>query len=174
MPIRLERGDITRSHADAIVNAANSHLAPGGGVSGAIHRAGGRSIAEEGAQWVREHGTVPVGGAAATTAGNLPSRYVIHAVGPIWQGGGAQETELLASAYRSSIEVADELGLTSIAFPSISTGIFGYPVEQAAPVAIAAVAGALDAARHVCEATFVLYDEETYRAYERAYERALG
>jgi O-acetyl-ADP-ribose deacetylase len=168
MPITLERDDITRKRADAIVNAANSHLLPGGGVSGAIHSAGGPSIAEECAAWVREHGPVPTGDAAVTEAGALPARYVIHAVGPVWQGGNAGEASLLASAYRSSVEAADRLGLDSIAFPSISTGIYGYPVEDAAPVAIAAVSDALARARHVRDATFVLYDARTYSAYERA------
>ena len=128
-------GDLTQQRVDAIVNAANEALAPGGGVSGAIHRAGGPSIAEE----CRRLGGCATGDAKATGAGDLPARWVIHAVGPVWQGGGAGEAELLASAYRRSLEVADELGARTVAFPALSTGIYGYPAELAAPVAVAAV-----------------------------------
>jgi O-acetyl-ADP-ribose deacetylase (regulator of RNase III) len=163
MPIHITLGDITRMNTDAIVNAANSRLAPGGGVSGAIHAAGGPEIARECAAYVREHGPVPPGGAALTTAGRLPARFVIHAVGPVWSGGAAGESG-------SSIEIADSRGLTSVAFPSISTGIYGYPTELAAPVALDAVNSALARARHVCEATFVLFDRHTYDAYERVLE----
>jgi len=168
MPIRIVLGDITRIDADAIVNAANSRLAPGGGVSGAIHSAGGPEIARECATYVREHGPVPTGGAALTTAGRLPARHVIHAVGPIWGGGRSGEPETLASAYRRSIEIADANGLETIAFPSISTGIYGYPLDLAAPVAVHAVQEALASAHHLREATFVLFDQPTYDAYERA------
>ncbi len=168
MGIHLTLGDITEFEADAIVNAANTHLAPGGGACGAIHAAGGPEIAREGAEYVREHGTVPTGGAAITTGGHLPARYVIHAVGPVWHGGSGGEAGMLASAYRHSIEIADARGLETIAFPSISTGIFGYPVARAAPVALRAVRDALASAEHVREATFVLYDRDTYAAYDKA------
>lgn len=168
MAIRLMLGDITQVDVDAIVNAANSRLAPGGGVSGAIHSAGGPSIAKEAAEYVREHGPVPTGEAAITTGGRLPSRHVIHAVGPVWHGGGSAEQGALASAYRRSIEIADARGLEAIAFPSISTGIYGYPLDLAAPVAVTAVRDALAHASHVREATFVLFDGHTYEAYERA------
>ena len=168
MPIHLVQGDITEFAADAIVNAANTRLAPGGGVCGAIHAAGGPDIARECAQWVRERGPVPTGGAAITAGGRLPVRYVIHAVGPVWHGGSAGEAGLLASAYRASIELADSHELETIAFPSISTGIFGYPVERAAPVALRTVREALASAEHVREATFVLYDRDTYAAYDKA------
>jgi len=168
MPIRLVRGDITRVTADAIVNAANSQLAPGGGVCGAIHAAGGPTIAAEGAAWVREHGPVHTGDAAITGGGALPARFVIHAVGPVWHGGGSGEADLLARAYRACIALADAHQLRSVAFPSISTGIFGYPIDDAAPVAIGAVREALEHADSVRDVVFVLYDERTFQAYARA------
>ena len=168
MPITLVRGDITGVTADAIVNAANSQLAPGAGVCGAIHAAGGPSIAAESAEWIRTRGAVPTGGAAITGAGRLHAHFVIHAVGPIWRGGGSGEADQLRSAYRSSIELADARGLSSIAFPSISTGIYGYPVDEAAPIAVAAAEEALARAKNTRDVTFVLFDRETYEAYERA------
>ena len=171
MGVSLMLGDITNSSADAIVNAANSHLLPGGGVCGAIHSAAGPELARACGEWVREHGPVPVGAAAITLGFELRARYVIHAVGPIWSGGSADESELLARAYRSAVKLADEHELDSIAFPSISTGIFGFPVELAAPVALRAVAEALESAACVRDATFVLFDTATYAAYERGLGR---
>jgi len=168
MPIRLTLGDITCFGVDAIVNAANSQLLPGGGVCGAIHAAAGPELARACAEWVREHGSVPTGSAAITPGFSLPARWVIHAVGPTWRGGSSGEAGLLASAYRSSIELADQAELATIAFPSISTGIFGYPVEVAAPTALSAVAEALARAPHVHEATLVLFDSATLATYERA------
>ena len=128
-------GDLTEQPVDAIVNAANTSLLGGGGVDGAIHRAGGPEILAE----CRLLGGCETGDAKATTAGRLPARWVIHAVGPVWQGGGAGEAELLASAHRRSLEVARELGARTVAFPAISCGIYGYPPELAAPVAIEAL-----------------------------------
>lgn len=166
--IELVQGDITRERTDAIVNAANSELLPGGGVCGAIHRAGGASIAEE-CMTVRAHrGSVPPGGAAATKAGRLSARYVIHAVGPVYQGGGRGEAEVLASCYRESLRIADDLKLTSIAFPAISTGIFGYPLEEAARVALEAVAAALPGLQHVNLVKFVLFEDTALAAFTRA------
>ena len=127
-------GDLTLQRVDAIVNAANSALAGGGGVDGAIHRAGGPEIMAA----CRTLGGCPTGDAKATTGGQLPARWVIHAVGPVWRGGGEGEAELLASAHRRALAVAHELGARSVAFPAISCGIYGYPPELAAPVAIAA------------------------------------
>jgi O-acetyl-ADP-ribose deacetylase len=170
MPARilLEHGDITRVDTDAIVNASDAHLTPGGGVSGAIHAAGGPAIAAEGREIVAGRGPLVPGEAAATTGGRLPARHVIHALGPVWRDGTHGEPEALASAYRESIRIADCLSLASIAFPSISTGIFGYPVQLAAPVALRAVREALAHAVSVREVRFVLFDDATYAAYEHA------
>ncbi|MBA2447775.1 MAG: O-acetyl-ADP-ribose deacetylase [Chloroflexi bacterium] len=160
--LRLVQGDITRIASDAIVNAANEELWPGGGVSGAIHRAGGMIIEDE----CRRIGHTPTGQAAITTGGRLPARYVIHAVGPIWKGGSAGEPELLASAYRSSLRLADEHGLKSIAFPSISTGIYGYPIEPAAKVAIETVIDYLRNETGLADVAFVLFSDGDLATYE--------
>jgi O-acetyl-ADP-ribose deacetylase len=133
-------GDLTAQEVDAIVNAANSSLLGGGGVDGAIHRAGGPEILAES----RRLGGCETGDAKATTAGRLPARWVIHAVGPVWRGGGEGEAELLASAHRRALEVAADLGARTVAFPAISCGIYGYPPELAAPTAIGAVRALLD------------------------------
>jgi O-acetyl-ADP-ribose deacetylase (regulator of RNase III) len=159
------RGDITTIATDAIVNAANSGLLPGGGVCGAIHAAAGPDLARACAAYVREHGRVATGHAAITPGYRLPARYVIHAVGPVWSGGDAGEERLLASAYAESIALAEAHELGSIAFPSISTGIYGYPVERAAPVAVAAVRDSLARASHVRSVTFVLFDERTFQVF---------
>jgi len=128
-------GDLTQQRVDAIVNAANESLLGGGGVDGAIHRAGGPEILAQS----RRLGGCATGGAKATTAGQLPARWVVHAVGPVWRGGGEGEAELLASAHRRALEVARELGARTVAFPAISCGVYGYPPELAAPVAVGAV-----------------------------------
>ncbi len=140
--LRIVRGDITEEDVDAIVNAANEQLAHGGGVAGAIVRAGGRDIQDESRQWVREHGDVPTGGAAITGAGNLKARYVIHAVGPVW--GMGNEEALLASAVKNALALADEHGLGSVSLPAISTGIYGFPKPLGAQVILAAVQEHLD------------------------------
>jgi O-acetyl-ADP-ribose deacetylase len=160
--IELVIGEITAQDVDAIVNAANPSLLGGGGVDGAIHRAGGPSILEE----CRGLGGCEPGDVKATRGGNLPARHVLHAVGPIWHGGAAGEAELLASCHRRAIELAAELGCTSVAFPAISTGAYGYPVELAAPVAIGATQEALAEHPEVEVARFVFRDETTKRHYE--------
>jgi len=162
--IELVLGDITTQEVDAIVNAANPALLGGGGVDGAIHRAGGPAILEE----CRGLGGCEPGDAKATTGGNLPARHVIHAVGPIWRGGGAGEAELLASCHRRAIEIAAELGCASVAFPAISTGAYGYPLELAAPVAIDATEEALKANLSVELVRFVFRDEHTLAPYRAA------
>jgi O-acetyl-ADP-ribose deacetylase len=162
--IELVVGDITEQEVDAIVNAANPTLLGGGGVDGAIHRAGGPSIVQE----CRELGGCEPGDAKATRGGQLPARYVFHAVGPIWQGGDAGEAELLASCHRRAIELAAEHGCRSVAFPAISTGAYGYPVGLAAPVAIAATQDALAAHPDVELARFVFRDETTLAPYRAA------
>ena len=134
--ISVVDGDITQLDVDAIVNAANEQLAPGGGVCGAIHRAAGPELARECAEVVRRGGICPTGEARMTKGYQLPARHVIHAVGPVWHGGGAGEDELLAAAYRNSLILARDNGLASIAFPAISTGIFGFPADRAAAIAV--------------------------------------
>jgi len=163
--LELVQGDITRQKVDAIVNAANSGLRGGGGVDGAIHRAGGPAIMEE----CRRIGGCPTGKAVLTTGGNLPAGRVIHTVGPIYRDGQSGEPELLASAYRSSLELAAANGLRSVAFPSISTGVYGYPIRDASRVALWAAMdfvkghkGALDVVR------FVLFTEKDLAVYEEA------
>jgi O-acetyl-ADP-ribose deacetylase (regulator of RNase III) len=137
--IRIVHGDLTAERVDAIVNAANEHLAHGGGVAGAISRKGGPTIQAESDRWVREHGPVRTGTAAITGAGNLPPRYVIHAVGPVWHGGAHGEDDLLASAVRSALEMADRHSLASLSIPAISSGIFGFPKDRCARIILQTV-----------------------------------
>lgn len=165
--LSLVVGDITTQTVDAIVNAANSRLIGGGGVDGAIRRAGGPAIETECAAIRAERGGCPTGSAVITGAGRLPARYVIHAVGPIWQGGGQGEADLLASAYRNSLELAAERGARTVAFPSISTGVYGYPVAAAARVALRTVAGEL-VSRPFDEVRFVLFSDADFAAYAEA------
>ncbi len=162
-------GDITRQAVDAIVNAANSTLLGGGGVDGAIHRAGGPEIltACQELRRTRYRDGLPTGEAAVTTAGRLPAKYVIHTVGPIYGMHGGKEAALLASCYARSIALAEEHALASIAFPAISTGVYGYPREEAAPVASRAVAAALREAPRVREVRFVFYSAEDHAIFHR-------
>jgi len=167
--LRIIQGDITKQDTDAIVNAANSSLMGGGGVDGAIHRAGGPAILEECKQIVARQGRLPTGKAVMTTGGKLKARYVLHTVGPVWHGGSRGESEMLASAYRESLKLAMENQLSSISFPSISTGIYGYPVEEASQVAIGTVVATLrQNVTSVKEVVFVLFDSRTYGAYSSA------
>jgi O-acetyl-ADP-ribose deacetylase len=163
--------DITREATDAIVNAANSSLLGGGGVDGAIHRTGGPTVLEACRQIVARIGHLPAGKAVITTGGRLPAKHVIHTVGPIHRAGDRQQGEILASCYRESILLAEEQRLNSVAFPSISTGAYGYPVSEAAEIAVAAVVESLKSAIHVSCVRFVLFDAATLSAYAAAAER---
>jgi len=167
--ISVVQGDITRQATDAIVNAANPGLMGGGGVDGAIHRAGGPAILEECKQIVSRQGRLPTGRAVLTTAGNLKAKYVIHTVGPIWHGGSKGEAELLENAYRQSLKLAAENHLAGISFPSISTGAYGYPVDKASGVALTTVISFLrESVISVKEVVFVLFDSRTFDAYSSA------
>ncbi len=170
----LKQGDITRESADAIVNAANSSLLGGGGVDGAIHRAGGPEILEECKQIRAKQGGCPTGEAVITTAGRLPAKKVIHTVGPVWQGGDQGEAVLLASAYRNSLSLAAAHGLKTVAFPSIGTGAYGYPVREAARVALRAVREFLEKNTSLSQVTFVLFDARTLEAYQEAAQEILA
>jgi O-acetyl-ADP-ribose deacetylase (regulator of RNase III) len=163
--------DITKETADAIVNAANSSLLGGGGVDGAIHHAGGPSILQECKRIVAKIGTLPAGKAVITTRGRLPAKYVIHTVGSVYRGGHQHEPETLASCYRECIRIADDHGIKSLAFPSISTGAFGYPVHEASEIAVRAIVEALPFAVHVEQVRFVLFDIATREAYVRGAEK---
>jgi len=173
--IRLVQGDITRIAVDGIVNAANSGLRGGGGVDGAIHRTGGPSIM---ADLERRYGArrhCPTGQAVISDAGALPARFVVHAVGPVWHGGDQGEADLLAGAYRTALDLAAAAGCRTIALPSISTGVYGYPIEQAAPLALATVKAWLDEHPGVLDAvTFVLFSGDSLGAFERALTAAGG
>ncbi|WP_454763803.1 O-acetyl-ADP-ribose deacetylase [Cupriavidus campinensis] len=163
--LQVVHGDITRIEVDAIVNAANSGLLGGGGVDGAIHGAGGPAIMAACREIRDAQGGCPTGEAVITTGGLLPAPYVIHAVGPVWKGGSQNEDAQLASAYRHSIRLAGEQGLRTIAFPNISTGIYGFPRERAVDIAINAVRDALLKAPSIEQVTFVCFDDENYRLY---------
>jgi len=168
--VLLKRGDITQERADAIVNAANSSLMGGGGVDGAIHRAGGPSILAE-CREVRSRlgGPLPTGEAVVTGAGDLPARFVIHAVGPVWHGGSSGEPDLLRAAYRNGLSRAAEAGARTVAFPSISTGAYGYPVREAAKIAVGTVKEwAEEYDGLLQEVRFVLFSDGDLEAYKEA------
>jgi O-acetyl-ADP-ribose deacetylase (regulator of RNase III) len=163
--------DITAETSDAIVNAANSSLLGGGGVDGAIHRAGGPAILAECRQIVSKIGSLPAGLAVITAGGNLRARHVIHTVGPIYRGGEHDEAEKLASCHRECIRLADAHGLQTLSFPAISTGAFGYPVSDASVIAISSTLDALSFTTHLGKVRFILFDLATLRAYTRAAEK---
>jgi O-acetyl-ADP-ribose deacetylase (regulator of RNase III) len=161
-------GDIIKETTEAIVNAANSSLLGGGGVDGAIHRGGGSAILSECRQIVSKIGRLPAGQAVITTGGKLPAKHVIHTVGPVYRGGEQGEAETLANCHRESIRLADEHGLTSLSFPAISTGAFGYPVSKAAHIAISTAIDSLQSAKSVKLCRFILFDADDLRTFERA------
>ena len=160
--IELVKGDITKFQADAIVNAANSSLMGGGGVDGAIHRAGGLAILQECRKIVARQGGCKTGEAVITTGGNLPARFVIHTVGPVWNGGKKNEAEKLAACYKNSLNLGIENGCKTIAFPNISTGIYGYPKDQAAKIAVEVTLEFLTKTQDIDKVTFICFDEENY------------
>jgi O-acetyl-ADP-ribose deacetylase (regulator of RNase III) len=166
--LELTLGDITQEETDAIVNAANSSLLGGGGVDGAIHRAAGPELLAECRKVRDRRGSLPPGHAVVTPAGKLKVKYVIHTVGPVWNGGNVNEPQILESCYSTAMEEANRQGCLSVSFPSISTGIFGYPVELAAPIALRTVASVLHQPCAVRRARFVLFDQQTHAAYANA------
>jgi len=173
--VSIIQGDITKQATAAIVNAANPSLMGGGGVDGAIHRAGGPAILEECKKIVAQQGRLPTGKAVITTGGNLKAQYVIHTVGPIWHGGNRDESELLKSAYYECLKVATENKLASVSFPSISTGAYGYPVAEAARIAVNTVVSFLkEQATSLKEVVFVLFDSRTYESYLFAFQEVTG
>lgn len=163
MKLSATKGDITIFKGDAIVNAANSSLLGGGGVDGAIHRAGGPQILEECKAIVAKQGGCPTGEAVITSAGNMPSKYVIHTVGPIWNGGKDKEQEKLANCYKNSLKLAVENNCKTIAFPNISTGIYGYPKKEAAQVSVQTVHKFLQSNPGIEEVVFVCFDDENHQ-----------
>jgi O-acetyl-ADP-ribose deacetylase (regulator of RNase III) len=164
--IKVIQGDITRIKVDAIVNTANTSLLGGGGVDGAIHRAGGDEILEECKKILARQGGCKTGEAVITTAGKLPAKFVIHTVGPVWNGGKNKEAELLASAYLNSLKVAVQNDVKTIAFPNISTGVYGFPKEEAAKIAMKTVKGFLAKNDSINEVVFVCFDGENYGIYK--------
>ena len=167
--IILKQGDLTKEACDAIVNAANSSLLGGGGVDGAIHRAGGPAILEA----CKKLNGCATGDAKITVGGNLPAKYVIHTVGPIWRGGGSKERELLASAYRRSLETAVENKLRSVAFPSISTGAYRFPIDEASRIAIKTVIDFLKKNDSLKSVAFVLFSSRDFEIYKKALEETI-
>lgn len=173
--LELVKGDITELETDAIVNAANEYLAHGGGVAGAIVRKGGPTIQRESDEWVRRYGPVPTGSAAITSGGRLKARYVIHAVGPVYDAGAPERSaQLLASAVRAALGMADEHHLKSIALPAISTGIFGYPMEKATEVMLRAAIDYLQGETGLERVIFCLYGQPAYKTFANTLERLMG
>lgn len=168
--LELVEGDITGQETDAIVNAANSSLLGGGGVDGAIHRAGGAKILEE----CRKLGGCPTGEARITTGGRLKAKYVIHTVGPVYSGGNRREAELLASAYKNSLSLASQYKLKNISFPSISTGAYGYPLDEAAAVALKTVIQYLKTHSEIEMVRFVLFGQKAYQSYQKVLQELTG
>jgi len=166
----LIKGDITLQDTDAIVNAANSSLLGGGGVDGAIHRAGGPQILEECKAIRRAQGELPTGEAVITTGGRLKARFVIHTVGPVWHGGKSNEDNLLRNAYRSSLQIAVEKGLSTIAFPSISTGIYGFPIERASRIAFSTVTDFVRDHPQLKEVEFIVFSQHDFDVYAPLFE----
>lgn len=165
----LMTGDITRVAADAIGNAANAELAGGGGVDGAIHRVGGPAIMRDLNRIRANTGRCPAGDAVVTSAGNLPAKWVIHAVGPVYRNGRRGEAKTLASCYRRCLELANELGVESLTLPAISTGVYGYPMEDAAAIAVGTIAGGLATAQsNIRRASFVLFGDSAFQAFARS------
>ena len=164
--IFLLQGDITKQHVDAIVNAANSSLMGGGGVDGAIHRAGGPSILDDCRKIIARQGSCKTGEAVITNAGNLPAKYVIHTVGPVWNNGNNNEAEKLSNCYTNSLQLAVENNISSIAFPNISTGIYGFPKKEAAVIAIKTVSDFIHHDSTIHKVHFVCFDEENYIIYQ--------
>ena len=173
LKIEIIKGDITKLTVDAIVNAANSTLMGGGGVDGAIHRAGGPAILEQCKQIVAEQGYCKTGKAVMTTAGNLPAKYVIHTVGPIWSGGHACEGIKLANCYKNSLQLAVEHGVKSIAFPGISTGVYGFPKDLAAHISLDTIVGFLQTESSVEKVYLVCYDDENFELYTKYHTEKL-
>jgi O-acetyl-ADP-ribose deacetylase (regulator of RNase III) len=171
MRISVVQGDITQQQVDAIVNAANSRLAGGGGVDGAIHRAAGPELMQYCDAIRALEGGCPTGSAVITPAGKLPCRYVIHAVGPIWQGGGKNEDELLASTYRKALQLAEEHKLRTIAFSNISTGVYGFPKERAVQIVAQVMEEFSQQAQYLEEVRFVCYDAENLQLYRQSFAR---
>lgn len=169
--IKLVLGNITKLKVDAIVNAANTSLLGGGGVDGDIHRVGGKTILEECIEIRRKQGGCKVGEAVITTAGELPAKFVIHTVGPIWRGGTKNEDQLLANAYRNSLQLAAENNIVSIAFPSISTGVYNFPKERAANIALSTVHDFLKLEHTIKDVFFVCFDEESFDIYDNLLNR---
>ena len=168
--LTLLLGDITQQDVDAIVNAANSSLMGGGGVDGAIHRAGGPAILEDCKAIVAKHGRLPTGEAVITTGGRLKAKHVIHTVGPVWQGGDNREDELLANAYHNSLRAAVENNVKTVAFPSISTGIYGFPIERAAKIAVETVKQFVRENSLLREVRFVTFSQFDHDIYQKLFQ----